>query len=199
MTTAILKASVSGPVTVGRLNLEGDRQADLTVHGGSDKAVYMYPSEHYGYWRQELKRPALAWGAFGENFTSEGLQEETVRIGDRFAIGTAVFSVTQPRLPCEKLAFAFNRPDMPKRFWASGRTGFYLKVEEEGAAAAGDSISVIGSNQDAMTIAEIVRLYAAKDADPNLLRQAGELAALPVEWRNYFRKRLLSGRRTARR
>ncbi|HUL91246.1 MAG TPA: MOSC domain-containing protein, partial [Burkholderiales bacterium] len=122
---------MSGRVRVAALNLEGDRQADLSVHGGPDKAVYVYPSEHYGYWRRELQGMDLPWGSFGENFTTEGLSEE-FRIGDRLRIGSAEFAVTQPRMPCFKLAVRFGRADMVKKFMRSGRTGFYLSVTREG-------------------------------------------------------------------
>jgi len=138
--TAIFKEPVSGRVAVRRLNLEGDAQADLTVHGGAAKAVYAYASEHYPAWREELGRPDLPWGAFGENLTLEGLVEEDVAIGDRLRIGTAELVVTQPRLPCFKLALRFERQDIGKLFMASGRSGFYLAVVREGALAAGDPV-----------------------------------------------------------
>ncbi len=123
--TSIFKAPVSGPVRVAKLNVDGDQQSDLTVHGGIDKAVYVYPSEHYPFWREQFPDMELPWGVFGENFTTEGLLEDT-RVGDRFRIGSAEFVVTQPRMPCFKLGIRFNRPDMVKRFLESGRTGFYL-------------------------------------------------------------------------
>lgn len=138
--TAIFKQPVSGRVAVRRLGMAGDAQADLTVHGGPDKAVYAYPGEHYPSWRQELGRPDLPWGAFGENLTLEGLVEEDVAIGDRLRIGTAEFVVTQPRLPCFKLALRFERQDIGKLFMASGRSGFYLAVAREGEIAAGDLV-----------------------------------------------------------
>jgi len=189
VTTSIFKAPVSGPVLVQRLNVVGDKQSDLTVHGGADKAVYVYPSEHYALWRKELPEVDLAWGAFGENFTTEGLLEGTIHIGDRLQIGAAEFIVTQPRLPCFKLGIRFDRPDMVKRFLSSGRTGFYLRVLQEGEVTAGDAITVAVS-ADSMTIADFVALYAADDADPDLLRRASELSALPEGWRNHFRERL---------
>lgn len=138
--TAIFKAPVAGRVAVRRLNLEGDAQADLTVHGGAAKAVYAYPGEHYPLWREELGRPDLSWGAFGENLTLEGLVEADVAIGDRLRIGTAELIVTQPRLPCFKLALRFERRDIGKLFMASGRSGFYLAVAREGELAAGDPV-----------------------------------------------------------
>jgi MOSC domain-containing protein YiiM len=138
--TAIYKQPVEGRVAVGRLHLVGDAQADLTVHGGVYKAVYAYPSEHYPAWREELGRPDLPWGAFGENLTLEGLVETDVAVGDRLRIGTVELVVTQPRQPCHKLAIRFQRQDIGKLFWASGRTGFYLAVTQEGELGAGDAV-----------------------------------------------------------
>ncbi|HKW39295.1 MAG TPA: MOSC domain-containing protein [Burkholderiales bacterium] len=188
--TSIFKAPVKGPVKAERLNLEGDRQSDLKVHGGADKAVYVYPAEHYAFWRAELPGVELPQGAFGENFTSEGLLEDGVHIGDRFRIGTAEFAVTQPRMPCYKLAIRFGRPDIVKRFLRSGRTGFYLAVTRVGEVAAGDAVAPIAREKAAVSVAEIVALYAADDANQELLRRASALPALPEGWRDYFRKRL---------
>ena len=140
VTTAIFKTPVSGPVAVGALNLEGDRQADLTVHGGERKAVYVYPGEHYAYWRRELPDADLGPGAFGENLTTDGLIEGDVGPGDLLEIGTAAFVVTIPRMPCYKLALRFDRLDMVKRFWRSRRSGFYLSVARPGTMTAGDPI-----------------------------------------------------------
>jgi len=188
--TAIFKEPVSGPVKVKRLNLEGDRQADLTVHGGADKAVYAYPSEHYPSWRDELPGTSLRWGAFGENFTTAGLTETTLHIGDRLRIGSAEFVVTQPRTPCFKLAIAFDRLDIGKRLLESTRSGFYLAVTREGEVAAGDEIVITARDPDAVTIADIVHLYGSASEDQPLLRKASTLAALPQAWREYFVRRL---------
>jgi MOSC domain-containing protein YiiM len=152
--TSIYKAPVTGRVRVDRLNIEGDRQSDLTVHGGVDKAVYVYPSEHYAFWRKELPDFDLPWGAFGENLTTSGLSEDDVHIGDRFSIGSAEFVVTQPRMPCFKLTIRFGRADMIKRFYRSGRSGFYVAVAKEGEIEAGDAISLLGRDVGAITIAE---------------------------------------------
>jgi MOSC domain-containing protein YiiM len=152
--TSIFKEPVTGRVLVGRLNIEGDRQSDLTVHGGVNKAVYVYPSEHYEFWRNELPDFELPWGAFGENLTTAGLNEDDVRIGDRFAVGSAQFIVTQPRMPCFKLTIRFGRADMIKRFYRSGRSGFYLAVTNEGEIGAGDPIALLSRDADAITIAE---------------------------------------------
>jgi MOSC domain-containing protein YiiM len=188
--TSIFKEPVAGPVRVRKLNLDGDEQADLSVHGGADKAVYAYPSEHYAYWREELPGTELPWGAFGENLTTEGLSESTLRIGDNLSVGSADFIVTQPRLPCFKLGIRFGRPDMVKRFQRSGRTGFYLAVLHEGSISAGDAIRVVSPEESSITVADVVRLYTADEAEQDLLRRASELGALPEGWREYFRNRL---------
>lgn len=188
--TSIFKAPVSGRVRVTRLNVQGDRQSDLSVHGGADKAVYAYPSEHYAFWRNELPGVDFPWGAFGENLTTEGLLENNVHIGDRFRAGSAEFVVTQPRMPCFKLAIRFNRPDMVKRFLHSGRAGFYLAVVQEGDMGAGDSLVLVAEDNSHVTVADVVGLYAADAQNQDLLRRASELSALPESWREYFRERL---------
>jgi len=188
--TSIFKAPVPGRIRVGTLNLEGDRQSDLSVHGGPDKAVYAYPSEHYGFWRRELGGEDLAWGAFGENLTTEGLSEGEIHIGDRLLAGTAEFTVTQPRLPCFKLTARFRRADMAKRFLHSGRTGFYLAVLKEGEVGAGDEIIVTAAADGGVTVSEVIQLYGSDDAQQDLLRRVSKSPALPESWREYFRKRL---------
>lgn len=155
VSTAIFKEPVNGPVRVRTLNLEGDRQADLTVHGGVAKAVYVYPSEHYPFWRSELPDIDFPFGAFGENLTTTGLLEHEVRVGDVLSIGTAEFAVTQPRMPCFKLGIRFGRADMVKRFMRAGRSGIYLRVTREGVIRAGDAIALIARDERAMTIADV--------------------------------------------
>jgi len=188
--TSIFKAPVSGRVRVSSLNVQGDRQSDLSVHGGADKAVYAYPSEHYAFWRNELPGMNFPWGAFGENLTTQGLLEDKVHIGDRFRAGSAEFIVTQPRMPCFKLAIRFNRPDIVKRFLRSGRAGFYLAVVQEGDIGAGDSVDLVAEDNSHITVADVVGLYAADAANQDLLRRASKLSALPESWREYFRERL---------
>ena len=188
--TSIFKEPVSGRVRVLRLNLEGDRQSDLTVHGGRDKAVYAYPLEHYPFWRKELPDAVLPWGVFGENLTTEGLLEKNVCIGDHVRCGSAEFVVTQPRMPCFKLGIRFGRPDMVRRFQGSGRNGFYFAVAQEGEVAAGDPLELVASDGDRVSVAEVARLYAADAADQMLLRRVSELSALPDGWRRHFRSRL---------
>src|SRR6266404_3262103 len=189
--TSIFKAPVPGRVPVRKLNLDGDEQSDLTVHGGVDKAVYVYPSEHYAFWRDKLPGVDLPWGAFGENFTTEGgFDDRAVHIGDRFRIGSVEFVVTQPRMPCFKLGIRFGRADMIKRFLHSGRNGFYFAVAQEGEVGAGDSIELLTRDDNGVTVADIVQLYTADAANQDLLLRVSELAALPESWRAYFRKRL---------
>ncbi|MBZ5641060.1 MAG: MOSC domain-containing protein [Acidobacteriia bacterium] len=188
--TSIFKEPVEGAVRVRSLNLDGDEQSDLTVHGGVDKAVYVYPAEHYGYWRRELPGVALPWGAFGENLTTEGLLEVDVNIGDRLRAGSAELVVTQPRMPCYKLGVRFDRLDMVKRFLASGRSGFYLAVIREGEIAAGDAVTWIARDDHVVSVADVVDLYRSDAANQDLLLRASELPALPEGWRDYFRKRL---------
>ena len=188
--TSIFKRPVAGRVRVSTLNVEGDQQSDLTVHGGPDKAVYAYPSEHYPFWRSELPGMDLPWAVFGENFTTAGLLEETVHIGDHFRVGSAEFLVTQPRMPCFKLGIRLNRSDMVKRFLQSGRTGFYFAVLKEGEVAAGDSIELIEGDEHNIPVADVVNLYRGDATNQDLLRRVSELPSLPNSWREYFRKRL---------
>jgi MOSC domain-containing protein YiiM len=190
VTTGFFKAPVEGRVRARRLNLEGDRQADLSVHGGPHKAVYAYPTEHYAYWRHELPDVDLPPASFGENLTTEGLREEDLRIGDRLKVGTAVLRVTQPRLPCFKLGVRFGREDMVQRFLASQRTGFYLAVDEEGDVGAGDPIAVLDRASHDVTVAEIVRLRTRDPEDEGALARAIAIEALPEGWRELFRRRL---------
>jgi len=164
--TSIWKAPVQGRVHVSTLNLNGDQQSDLSVHGGVDKAVYVYPSEHYSYWRTQLSDVELPWGAFGENFTSEGILEDQTRIGDRIRVGSAEFMVTQPRMPCFKLGIRFDRTDMVKRFLQSKRIGFYLAVIREGDVANGDAIEFTEKQETGVTITDIVNLYSVDSQEP---------------------------------
>jgi MOSC domain-containing protein YiiM len=192
VTTAIFKKPVSGRVALARLNLDGDRQADLKVHGGADKAVYCYPIEHYEYWQHELPGVDLPLGMFGENFTIEGLLEPSVHIGDQFSIGSAQVIVTQPRLPCYKLGVRFQSDAMVKRFLASGRMGFYFAVTREGEVGAGDEIRAIGRDPSAVPVPEITRLHLLKThrpTDVDSIRRVLGVEALPENWKEYFRRR----------
>ncbi len=172
------------------LNLDGDRQADLSVHGGPTKAAYAYPSEHYNYWREQLLGTELPWGMFGENFTTEGLDESTLNIGDRFRLGSAEVTVTEPRMPCYKLGIKFGRTDIIRRFLVSGRTGFYFSVQQEGEVESGDEMKLIARDDNNVTVADVTRLYAREKDDVETLRRAIALEALPVSWRDHFRHQL---------
>jgi MOSC domain-containing protein YiiM len=188
--TGIFKKPVSGRVMLRTTNLDGDRQADLSVHGGPNKAVYGYPSEHYDYWRAELPGQPIDWGAFGENFTTEGLLETQVSIGDRYRVGSAVIMVRTPRLPCFKLAAKFQRDDIIERFLRSGRSGFYFSVVEEGEAGAGDDLEFLGGETFSLTIAEMLRLYASGSPDLESLQRAVLVKLLPEGWRERFQARI---------
>lgn len=188
--TSIWKYPVQGRVHVSTLNLDGDQQSDLSVHGGVDKAVYLYPSEHYSYWRTQLPDVELPWGAFGENFTSEGILEDQTKVGDRIRVGSAEFMVTQPRVPCFKLGIRFNRRDMVRHFLESKRSGFYLCVIREGEVEIGDAIEFTEKQETGLTITDIVNLYTVDSRNQELLRRATEAPALPQGWKDYFRKRL---------
>jgi MOSC domain-containing protein YiiM len=186
VSTGIFKGPVSGRVKLRTLNLDGDRQADLSVHGGPTKAVYVYPSEHYDFWRHELPEMELPWGMFGENFTTEGLLETEINIGDKFRIGTAQVMVTEPRMPCYKLALRFGRPDIIKRFLQSERTGFYLAVLTEGEVGEGDRFEPLFRDPHDVRVSDVTRLYTRDKHNAQLLRRAIEVEALPVSWREYF-------------
>jgi MOSC domain-containing protein YiiM len=191
--TGIFKEPVEGRVQVRTLNLDGDRQADLKVHGGKDKAVYCYAAEHYEYWREELPGVRLPWGAFGENLTVEGVSEFEVRIGDRLQIGTAELVVTQPRMPCYKLAAKFESEDIIKQFLDSRRTGFYVAVLREGELGAGDSVEVIGRDSNEVVVNDITESYLEKNVE--IMKKALRVDALAERWRTYFEEQLNAGER----
>ncbi|PYV13526.1 MAG: MOSC domain-containing protein [Acidobacteria bacterium] len=189
--TGIFKFPVEERVRVERLNIVGDQQADLSVHGGANKAVYGYPSEHYAYWQRRLGRDDLPWGMFGENLTFEGLLEDSIHLGDSLRVGTAVLRVTQPRFPCTKLGIRFGQPDMVKKFQLSGRSGFYFSVVEEGELAAGDPAEIVTRDEFAVTVAECVRLYNDREnSHAERIRRILQVRALPSGLRNHFSRRL---------
>ena len=191
--TGIFKAPIAGRVRVNALNIEGDQQADLTVHGGASKAVYAYPAEHYEFWRKEFPDVDFPWGSFGENLTTAGLLENALSIGDRLCVGAAELVVTEPRLPCYKLNAKFQREDMVKRFLRSRRTGFYFSVAREGDIATGDIIQVLSRDENHVSVADITRLYAFDRKDFAGMRRAADVEALPDSWRTYFDERIKSG------
>jgi MOSC domain-containing protein YiiM len=191
--TGIFKEPVAGRVMLRKLNLDGDRQADLTVHGGKYKAVYCYPLEHYDYWKKEMPGRDLPLGIFGENLTTEGLLENSVHLGDCFSIGSAEVVVTQPRLPCYKLGIRFQADDMVKKFLASRRSGFYVAVTREGKLGAGDEVNEVSRDKNQVSIADIVRLYVTKrftNADAEVIRRAAQVEAFPENWKAEFAERL---------
>jgi MOSC domain-containing protein YiiM len=201
VSTGIFKEPVDGRVALRKLNLDGDGQADLTVHGGEHKAVYCYPLAHYGYWKKELPGRELPLGMFGENFTIEAgsgeavgtAGEEAVRLGDRFAVGTAEVVVTQPRLPCYKLGVRFKADDMVKKFLMSGRTGFYLAVTREGDVGAGDEFRLIGRDANEVPVSAITRLHVAKsygEKEYDLLQRMMRVEAAPESWKEYLRQKM---------
>ena len=190
VSTGIFKEPVAGRVVLRTLNLDGDRQADLSVHGGPSKAVYAYPSEHYDYWMHEFPEMKLPWGMFGENFTTAGLLETEVNVGDKFRVGSTIVMATEPRMPCYKLGIRFGRSDIIKRFLASQRTGIYFAVLQEGEVGVGDPMELIEKSQDSLRLSDITALYTREKQNDGLLRRAIEVAALPESWKDYFRQRL---------
>lgn len=190
VTTGIFKSPAKGPLLLRRLNLDGDCQADLRVHGGRTKALYAYASEHYDFWRRQFPGMELPWGMFGENLTTEGLTEENAGIGDTFRIGGAVVKVTQPRMPCFKLALRFDRPDMVKRFLASGRSGIYFSVVEEGLVDAGDAIERIATGESRISVADVNRAYVDTTNHLPLARRIVDLAILPQGLHEEFAEEL---------
>ncbi len=190
VTTSIFKSPVDGPVALRRHNLDRDQQSDLSVHGGPTKAVYVYPSEHYEFWKRELPDAELPWGSFGENLTVTGLDEDDVCVGDEFRVGTARVVVTEPRMPCVKLAIRFGRADMLKRFLKSQRTGFYFCVVEEGRLQADDELKPLSKHPDRLAVSDVTRLYTTERSNVDLLRKAISVSALPEEWSSYFAHQL---------
>ena len=192
ITTAIFKDPVNGPIMLRKLNLDGDRQADLTVHGGVDKAVYSYPAEHYGYWRKQFPHMDLEWGLFGENFTTEGLMEDAVNVGDQFKVGSAKLVASQPRMPCYKLGVRFGTMDIIRRFLASSRPGIYFRVLEEGEVQTGDKIKITKKDKNNVTVNDIVRLYVYRDDTGNIetMRRAIKISSLPEGWRHEFQQNI---------
>jgi len=190
VTTGIFKEPIHHRTKLRKLNLDGDKQADLTVHGGVDKAVYSYPVEHYRFWQKELPDMYLSCGMFGENFTTEGLFEDNVNIGDQFQIGTAIVIATQPRMPCYKLGVKFGRMDIIKRFLSSGLTGIYFKVLQEGEVGAGDLIELIRRDDNNVTVKDVVRIYTVDKDDVQTMERAIMIKDLPDGWRSHFIEQL---------
>lgn len=192
VTTGIFKAPVPGPLMLRWFNLDGDQQADLTVHGGRAKAVYAYPSEHYEFWRGEFPQSELPWSMFGETLTTEGREDEAC-IGDQFRIGEALVAVSQPRMPCYKLGIRFGRPDIVKRFLASGRSGIYFSVVEEGLVNTGDPIQRVHSSPHGISVADVNRAYTRPHAEIPLVRRLVDLEILPPGVHGHFVEALAIG------
>jgi len=190
ISSGIFKKAISGAVMVHALNVEGDRQADLEVHGGFDKAVYAYPHEHYPYWQALYPEMEMPAGVFGENFTVEGMLETEVCIGDLYQVGKTTLVVTEPRIPCYKLAIRWGQTDIIEKFLASRRTGFYFAVLREGKVTAGDQITLLYRPEVVISVADIIRVFAHEKEDVETLRQAITLKALPQRWRDYFQRQL---------
>ena len=188
VSTSIFKSAVTGRVAVRTLNIEGDKQSDLSVHGGQLKAVYLYPHEHHAYWSEQLGGQ-LEFGNFGENLTTEGILEDAVSLGDQLEIGTALFQVTQPRMPCYKLQFRFQREDMTKRFFISRKFGFYLAVLREGEIGAGDEIRIVAKDPSAVTVANAIGLFAGDIRDRELATRALTVGTLSTSWQEELRMR----------
>ena len=189
--TGIFKEPVSGTVMLREKNIDGDGQGDLRVHGGTYKAIYGYPFEHYTHWQQELQRDDLTYGQFGENLTLEGLLEDAVHVGDIFQIGSTVkLQITQPRIPCFKLAYKMGLPEFPKQFLESRRVGFYFRVLEEGEITAGDTIACVKTDSESMTVTEIVNLRYFDTDNHEKIAQARKLRALAPGWKRDFTKLL---------
>lgn len=191
--SGIVKTPVDGPVEVNRLGLEGDKQADKSVHGGQDKAVYVYSADDYPYWEEKLGDRKLPFGQFGENFTISEIDDKTVSIGDYFKIGPAIFQVTQPRVPCFKLGIHMNDPMFPSRFMASGRYGFYLRVVEEGSVRAGDPVELFEKASGSVSVWEIMQIMHHKqEASRDEIVKMMNLSGLSTDWRSEFEKKLTS-------
>ena len=196
VTTGIFKNPIHKRVLIKKLNLEGDKQADLTVHGGSDKAVYSYPYEYYDFWKQGFPDVSFNWGMFGENLTTEGLFESQVNVGDIFQIGTSKLVATQPRMPCYKLGIKFGRMDIIKKFLESEKSGIYFKVIKEGEIGVDDNIRLIKKDNNNVTIKNIVELIKKDDKDSMILMEkAIKVSDLPTGWKHYFLEKLTNSKK----
>ena len=192
VTTGIFKQPVPGSVFAGKYNLEGDRQADLKNHGGRNKAVYGFSRDHYPYWISVLNNPDLKPGAFGENLTIAGLDENQVHIGDQFRLGECLLEVSQPRVPCFKLGIALNNREIPKLFTEQGETGVYFRVIMAGHIKAGDKLELVASEPSKIAVKSLFRAYFDKDYSQavEILKTAVELPQLAEEWREILPKRI---------
>ena len=186
ITTGIYKNKVEGPVKVSSFNIEGDQQADITVHGGVDKAVYAYPSEHYNFWKKEREDLHFEPSFFGENLSTTGLDEIGTCIGDVFEVGSVVLQVTSPRMPCYKLGIRMNDPGFVRDFMKAEKNGFYFKVLQEGTIDTGDEIRKVRQDGHDLTVQEVIQLHTTRKSDKDLLRKAVDSPSLPQDWIDHF-------------
>jgi MOSC domain-containing protein YiiM len=184
--TSIFKYPVEGKKAVSLLNIEGDKQSDLRYHGGRDKAIYAYDNAHYEAWKKSIDRDEWSFGLFGENLSTEGLDDAKVQIGDIYKIGSVLIQATQPRIPCFKLNICFERADMTALFYDSKRFGIYFRVLEEGILQAGDAIELIEMGSYSISIAEIIDCFTSKGKDKKLLKQILDIPILPDGIRKNF-------------
>jgi MOSC domain-containing protein YiiM len=188
--TGIYKSPVAGPVTVTPDGVEGDGQADLECHGGTDKALCTYTVENYHFWERELGLPALPFGQFGENLTVTGMPDEAVHVGDVFGIGAIIVQVTQPRVPCHKLGVRFGLPQFPQRFLPSGRCGFYLRVLQSGTLRAGDAIERLREDPTRLNLRDCMLAIQDGPRQQEIIRRALDVEALSTAWRSDLARRL---------
>jgi MOSC domain-containing protein YiiM len=187
--SAIFKRSIEGPVQVLPSGLAGDERVDHAVKGATERAVYAYPSEHYPFWRNEYPAMKLPFGVFGENLTTQGIHDRDVFIGDRYQVGSAILTVTQPRMPCYKLAARFQRADIIERMIAVGRHGFFFAVTKPGIVSAGDAMQLLHREPASISVVDTAALYSGRLRDPQLLERALAIEALPKKWKTKFAQR----------
>jgi MOSC domain-containing protein YiiM len=189
--TSIYKKPVSNKVTVSSQGIEGDRQADLTVHGGYDKAVYAYSYTHYQTWSEKLNSDFKDYGLVGENLTIDDFDEDKINIGDQFKINECLLQVSQPRIPCYKIGIKLNSREFPKMFSQSGLLGSYLRVIHDGEISPGDTIHKVHSEQNSMSVKDIAHLLFVDVKNIELMKQALDIKPLTEEIKEKFRERLM--------
>ena len=189
--TSIYKMPVEREVNVNQLGIEGDRQADLQVHGGYDKAVYAYSHKHYNHWSSILKEEFVDFGLVGENLTIEDFNEKDVFIGDEYKIGSVILQVSQPRIPCYKVGIKMNNRDFPRTFSQSGLLGAYMRVIKEGAMSKGDVVELQNRNVDSMSLFDIAELLFVDLKNIEKMKKAINVPNLSEEIKEKFRERLM--------
>lgn len=192
ISTGIFKKPTTQRISVLETSLQGDQQVDLKNHGGTDKAVYGFAAEHYNYWREELAKPYLKFGQFGENLTISGLDEDRLCIGDRIKINDCILEITQPRVPCFKLGIALEQKDMPKRFVQHGATGIYFRVIQQGTVGVHDSVKTVFSHPERLTVETLFNAYFDKTFEnpQAIMQRAANISELSEEWREKVKTRL---------